>query len=449
MPEQFADAHLPVISREEFARRRRRLVAQLAPDSVLILPGATEVTRNHDVDYPFRQHSDFLYLTGFSEPDAMLVLVPGRHDGAYLMFCRPRDRDMEIWNGYRLGPEGVVAELLVDEAWPNDALDEQIPELLAGKTAVYAPWGQDSGLDAQIMSWVNAVRGRARQGVTAPTLFQDCTPMIHEMRLFKSAEEIAVMRHAAAISASAHQRAWRAAMTGARTESQLEAEIRHECAWQGAPEFAYPAIVGSGRHACVLHYTDNSDRLHDGDLVLIDAGCELHGYASDITRTFPVNGRFSVPQRAIYDLVLTAQKAALAAVRPGVSMRAPHEVVVRTLVSGLVELGLLAGDVDDLIAEEAYRAFFMHGTSHWLGLDVHDTGTYKVNGEWRLLEPGMCLTIEPGLYIAPDNEQVDAQWRGIGVRIEDDVVVTEDGHENLSAAVPNDPEEIEQVMSGS
>ncbi|TGG93220.1 Xaa-Pro aminopeptidase [Natronospirillum operosum] len=449
MPDSSAGVILPAISLEEFAQRRKRLLAQLEPDSVVVLPGATEQRRNNDVDFPFRQHSDLLYLTGFTEPDAWLVLVPERAAGEAIMFCRPRDRALEIWNGYRLGPEGVVSELGIDEAHPIEDLDDRLPELLANKTHVYSPLGQDETVDAHLMHWVNQVRAQARKGVQAPAHFHDLLAPLHELRLIKSEQEVAVMRAAGEISAAAHQRAWAACVRGdqrATTEYQLEAEIRHACAWAGAPEFAYPAIVGSGANACVLHYTENTDVLRDGELVLIDAGCELHGYASDITRTFPVNGRFSPEQRALYELVLKAQKAALAEVKPGVPMRQPHEAVVRVLVSGLVELGLLEGDVDQLIEDEGYRDFFMHGTSHWLGLDVHDVGPYKINGDWRPLRPGMCLTIEPGLYVAPDNDRVEARWRGIGVRIEDDVVVTAEGHDNLTASVPVDPDVIEQWM---
>lgn len=437
----------PTISLDEYAQRRKRLMAQLDDNAIVVLPGATEQPRNNDVDYPFRQHSDFLYLTGFNEPDALAVLIPGREDGPYLLFCRPRDRDMEIWNGYRLGPEGVVSQLLVDEAHELNDLDEQMPQLLAGRSVVYSPMGQDSAFDAQLMEWVNQVRGRARQGVTAPDTFKDVSSLIHELRLIKTRAEADIMRRAGEISAAAHIRAWQSVARGARTEYQLEAEIRHECAWQGAPEFAYPAIVGSGKHACVLHYTDNNDTLQDGDLVLIDAGCELDGYASDITRTFPVNGRFSPEQRALYELVLSAQKAALAEVKPGNSLRAPHNAVVKTLTSGLVELGLLDGEPDELIEGEAYRDFFMHGTSHWLGLDVHDVGAYRQDGEWRALKPGMCLTVEPGLYVAPDNDKVDARWRGLGVRIEDDVMVTPEGYVCFSDQVPKEIEEIERLMA--
>lgn len=443
-------ASLPSISPDEFAQRRKRLLAQLEPDSVVVLPGATEQTRNHDVDYPFRQHSDLLYLTGFREPDAWLVLVPEREAGEAILFCRPRDRAMEIWNGYRLGPEGVVAKLGLDEAWSIDDLDEKLPELLANRTTVYSPIGRDEVVDARLMHWVSRVRAQARQGVQAPTRFHDLLAPLHELRLFKSDREIDVMRAAGEISAAAHQRAWAATVRAdnpATTEFQLEAEIRHACAWAGAPEFAYPAIVGSGANACVLHYTENGDVLNTGDLVLIDAGCELHGYASDITRTFPVSGRFSAEQRALYDLVLTAQQAALAEVKPGVPMRQPHEAVVRVLVEGLTELGLLSGSVDEIIEAEGYRDFFMHGTSHWIGLDVHDVGPYKIDGAWRPLQPGMCLTIEPGLYVAPDNDKVEERWRGIGVRIEDDVVVTAEGCENLTASVPRDPDEIERYMA--
>ncbi|MEX1056558.1 MAG: aminopeptidase P N-terminal domain-containing protein, partial [Natronospirillum sp.] len=355
-------------------------------------------------------------------------------------------RALEIWNGYRLGPEGVVATLGADEAYDHADMDEHLPELLAEKSVVYSPMGADGGFDAQVMAWVNHVRARARQGVSAPVTFKEVSGLIHEMRLFKSPAEAEVMRRAGQISSEAHVRAWRS-VARAEYEYQLEAELNHEFAWQGAPQTAYPSIVGSGVNACILHYTENSDRLSDGNLVLIDAGCELDGYASDITRTFPANGRFSPEQRAIYDLVLRAHQAALDAVRPGQPMRQPHHAAVGTLTAGLVELGLLQGEPEKLMAAEAYREFFMHGTSHWLGMDVHDVGAYKVNGEWRLFEPGMCLTIEPGLYIAPDNEAVESRWRGIGVRIEDDVMVTVDGHENFTRAVPKDPDEIERLMA--
>lgn len=428
-----------------FLRRRRQLMKQLPAGSIVVIPGAEEMPRNNDVDFPFRQHSDFLYLTGFNEPDALLVLAPGREDGESVLFCRPRDRTMEVWNGYRLGPDGAVNQLGLDQAFAVDEVDDTLPELLDGCRQLYLPLAEDPEFDGRVGHWMSLARRRRPRSPSTPTAWCDVRALIHEARLFKEPEEVEMMRRAAEISARAHIRAWQAA-AAATHEYQLEATIRHACAWEGAVEFAYPAIVGSGANACVLHYTENSAPLNAGDLVLIDAGCELAGYASDITRTFPVSGRFSAEQRALYDLVLKAQRAALAAVKPGVSVRRPHEVVVEVLTAGLVSLGLLEGDVAALIDEEAWRRYFMHGTSHWLGLDVHDCGRYQVDGEWRTLQPGMCLTIEPGLYIAPDDDRADARWRGIGIRIEDDVVVTQTGHDNLSASVPTDPDEIERLM---
>ncbi len=435
----------PMLTNATFQRRRRQLMKQLPTGSVAVIPGAGEMPRNNDVDYPFRQQSDFLYLTGFSEPDALLVLAPERDEGEAVLFCRPRDKAMEIWNGYRLGPEGVVSQLGLDQAFSIDDIDDTLPGLIDGRSQLYLPLAENPEFDARVSHWMALARQRQPRSPAAPAAWCDVRPLIHEARLFKAPEEVAIMRKAADISARAHIAAWHAA-ADATHEYQLEATIRHACAWDGAVEFAYPAIVGSGANACILHYTENNAPLGQGDLVLIDAGCELSGYASDITRTFPVSGRFSPDQRALYDLVLKAQRAALSEVRPGVSVRRPHEVVVEVLTVGLVELGLLEGEVPELIRQESYRRFFMHGTSHWLGLDVHDCGRYKTDGEWRLLEPGMCLTIEPGLYIAPDDEEADPRWRGIGIRVEDDVVVTEDGHENLSAGVPTDPDEIERLM---
>lgn len=438
-------SHTP-ITPEEFALRRHRLMAQLEPNSIAILPSATERLRNNDVDYPFRQDSTFFYFTGFNEPDALAVFMPGRADGEFILFCRERDRDMEIWNGYRLGPEGVKAHLQADEAYPNDEMDELMPALLDGCSQVYFPMGQDQGLDMQVMAWIDTVRAQARRGTKAPEHIQNLNPITQEMRLYKSDAEAAIMRHAGVVSAEAHKRAMRMAKR-ATHEYQLEAEINHEFAWHGARLPAYSAIVGSGANGCVLHYTENNALLRNGDLVLIDAGCELDYYAADITRTFPISGRFSPEQRALYDWVLRAHEAALAEVKPGNHFNQPHEAVLQVLTTGLVELGLLEGKVEALIAQEAYREFYMHRTSHWLGMDVHDVGRYKKpNGDWRELEPGMCLTIEPGLYIAPDNERVEARWRGIGIRIEDDVMVTVQGYENFSLGVPKDPEEIERLM---
>ena len=437
----------PALQPEVFTARRRKLAQQMPKGSVAVLAGAVEQPRNSDVTYPFRQHSDLLYLTGFNEPEAWLLLTA---EGESHVFCRPRDRALEIWHGRRLGPQGVVLELGIDAAYPLADLAEQMPKLLAGRSTVLCHLGQDETVDHQLLAWVSQLRQGARQGVAPPTTFEDLSLLLHEMRLHKNADELAIMRAAATLSAQAHQAAWAAcvrAQQRATHEYHLEAEIRQVCSWAGATEFAYPAIVGRGENACILHYNENNAPLRDGDLVLIDAGCEWQGYASDITRTFPVNGVFSAEQRALYEVVLAAQEAAIAAVKPGASVRSPHHEATRVLCAGLLDLGLLQGSLDEVISQERYRPFFMHGTSHWLGLDVHDVGQYKHGGDWRALAPGMCLTIEPGLYIAPDNDSVPEPWRGIGIRIEDDVVVNEQGCEVLSAAALKSVADIEHWMA--
>ena len=435
------------ISPAEFAERRKRLMEQMADNSIAILPSATETIRNNDVHHRFRQNSDFMYLTGFREPDAVLVLMPGRDRGEYVLFVRDKDPAREIWDGYRAGPDGAVEQYQADDAFPIDDIDDILPGLMEGRSRVYSQMGVDGDFDHQLMTWVNQIRAKVRTGAQPPEDFSDMSHLLHDLRLFKSKQEIAIMREAAKISARAHTRAMKACKPG-MMEYQLQAEIEHECMLAGSPWPAYPAIVGSGENACILHYIENTAKIKDGDLVLIDAGCELEYYASDITRTFPANGHFSTEQRAIYDLVLKAQYASIETVRPGQPWIAPHETTVRVLVEGLVELGLLDGKVDDLISSNAYAPFFMHKTGHWLGMDVHDVGDYKVGGEWRVMEPGMVMTIEPGLYISPHNTKVEERWRGIGVRIEDDVVVTKDGCEVLTQDVVKDPADIEALMKG-
>jgi Xaa-Pro aminopeptidase len=433
----------------ELKRRRRDLIRALGPDAVLLVPAASEVTRNRDVHYPFRQSSDFAWLTGFPEPDAVAVIAPKRKEGELVLFCRPRDPEREVWDGFRYGTEGAVAQFGAAEAFPLAELDEKLPELLGDRRTLYYPLGLDDELDLKVMRWLRAVRGKARAGVRAPTELITSDRILHERRLVKSKAELNTMRQAARISAAAHRRLMRTCRPGL-TERQLETTFLHACAEQGGRFQAYPPIVGGGANACVLHYVDNADTLRDGDLVLIDAGCELHGYASDITRTFPVNGRFSDAQRTLYELVLAAQRAAIAEVSPGNRWSAPHKAALKVLTRGLVELGLLEGSVKDvptLIKEEKYKPFYMHRTGHWLGMDVHDVGDYKQDGKWRVFEPGMVLTVEPGLYVAPDAEAPE-RFRGIGIRIEDDVAVTADGHEVLSADVPKDPDEIEALMRG-
>ena len=434
------------ISKAEFARRRKNLMGMMDKHTIAIIPGAREVTRSRDTEYPFRQNSDLFYLTGFEEPDAVLVLVPGRRQGQVVLFCRERDPDMELWNGYRLGPEGAVAYLGVDDAFPIDDLDEILPGLIEGTQRIYYSMGHDDVFDQRVMGWVNQIRKLVRTGAAPPADFTDLAFLLHEQRLIKSAAEVRVMRKAGEISAAAHVRAMQECQPG-RYEYHLEAAIQHTFAEHGARFPAYNSIVGSGANACVLHYTENASKMRAGDLVLIDAGCEYQGYAADITRTFPVSGQFSTEQRAIYDVVLEAQRAAIAKVRPGNTWNQPHDATVRVITRGLIKLGLLRGKERELIKAEAYRDFYMHRAGHWLGLDVHDVGEYRVDGRWRQLEPGMVLTIEPGIYVAADNTKVPKRWRGIGVRIEDDVVVTEQGCDVLTGDVPKRADEIEALMS--
>lgn len=436
------------ISKTEYLRRRKALMAQMEPNSIAILPSAKEKVRSRDTEYLFRQHSDVHYLCGFDEPESVLVLIPGREHGEFIIFCREKDKLKEIWDGYRAGQGGACKQYGADDAFPIDDLDEILTGLLEGRERVYYAMGQNLDFDQAVMGWVNQVRKKARAGVESPGEFSDLSHFINDMRLFKSAAEIKVMAESAKIAAKAHCRAMKVCKAG-MFEYQLEAEILHEFAMSGARSPAYNTIVGSGDNACILHYVSNSGKLRNGDLVLIDAGCELSYYASDITRTFPVSGKFSPAQKALYNLVLSAQAAAIKEVYPGNHWNAAHEASVLVLTEGLVKLGLLKkARISTLIKKEAYKAFYMHRVGHWLGMDVHDVGDYKVHGEWRVLEPGMALTVEPGLYVAPDDMSVAKKWRGIGIRIEDDVVVTKDGCKVLSAGVPKTVKEIEALMTG-
>jgi len=421
-------------------------MAQLPAESAILVAAARMQPRNSDVEYPFRQNSDFYYLTGFDEPDAILLLLPGNEDGEYVLFCQDKDPLMEIWHGYRAGPDGCVRDYGADGAWPIERIDEQIIGLLDGRQRLYYSMGQDTELDSQIQLWLNVLRQGGRRGLQSPTSLQQLDPVLHEMRLFKSADELAVMREAGELSAQAHKDAMRVCQPG-MFEYQLEATITHRFAMAGHRQCAYPSIVGGGDNACVLHYTENNQPLNDGDLVLIDAGVEQDYYAADITRTFPVNGRFSPEQKAIYELVLKAQQVCIEACQPGVPLNRIHDLSVDVLTEGLLELGILRGELQDLIEVGACRDFYMHRIGHWLGMDVHDVGSTRINGDWRVLEPGMVMTIEPGLYIAPDCRKVDERWRGIGVRIEDNVLITEDGYEVLTASAPTTVADIEALMA--
>ena len=434
------------ISKSEYARRRKRLMDMMASNSIALIPAASECTRSRDTQYPFRQDSDFLYLTGFAEPDGVLVLIPGRRHGQVLLFCRDRDPTMEQWHGYRAGPDGAVSTFGMDDAFPIDDIDDIVPGLVEGKQHIYYAMGHNDTFDRSVMAWVNQIRSQIRTGAKPPGDFTDLAFLLHEQRLFKSAAELRIMAKAGDISSQAHCQAMRECRPG-RYEYQLEGAIARTFAEHGARFPAYNSIVGSGANACVLHYDENRDRLTDGDLVLIDAGCEYKGYAADITRTFPVNGKFSTEQRALYDLVLKAQLAAIKKVRPGNTWNQPHDATVRVITRGLIALGLLKGNEKQLIKDGAYRDFYMHRAGHWLGMDVHDVGDYRIDGKWRQLEPGMVLTIEPGIYVSPTNTKVPKKWRGIGIRIEDDVAVTASGCHVLTAGVPKVADDIEALMA--
>nr|WP_024306454.1 Xaa-Pro aminopeptidase [Pseudomonas sp. P818] len=436
------------IPKSEYARRRKALMAQMEPNSIAILPAAPVYIRNRDVEHVYRQDSDFQYLTGFPEPEAVMALIPGREHGEYVLFCRERDPERELWDGLRAGQDGAISKFGADDAFPIGDIDDILPGLIEGRERVYYAIGCNQEFDHRLMEWVNHIRAKARLGATPPNEFVALNHLLHDMRLYKSAAEVKVMKEAAEISARAHVRAMQASRAGLY-EYHLEAELDYEFRKGGAKMPAYGSIVAAGKNACILHYRENDAPLKDGDLVLIDAGCEIDCYASDITRTFPVGGKFSPEQKAIYELVLASQEAAFKEIAPGKHWNEAHEATVRVITAGLVELGLLSGDVDELIATEAYKPFYMHRAGHWLGMDVHDVGDYKVGGEWRVLEPGMAMTVEPGIYIAPDNDKVARKWRGIGVRIEDDVVVTKKGCEILTGGVPKTVAEIEALMAAA
>lgn len=433
------------ITAATYQKRRRQLMRLAGDNAILVLASAPERVRSRDTHYAYRQDSDLWYLTGFAEPDAVLVLVPGRKHGEALLFCRERDPEREGWDGPRVGPEGATEALGMDDAYPIDDLDEILPGLLEGRTRVYYHFGRDTEFDLQLIGWLNRVRAQVRVGAQPPHEFLELGHLLDEMRLFKDAGELKLMRRAAKISVEAHAAAMRAARPGIH-EYALQAELEYVFRRHDASS-AYESIVGAGANACVLHYRANNAQARDGDLVLIDAGAEYRGYAADITRTFPVNGRFSLAQRALHEVVESAQQAALAQARPGVAYEAGHDAAVEALTEGLLRLGLLKGKLAARIADGSYKRFYRHKTGHWIGLDVHDVGDYRIEGESRLLEPGMVFTIEPGLYVSADDTTVDAKWRGIGIRTEDDVLVTKTGHEVLTTGLARTADEIEDFMA--
>ena len=435
-----------MISQKQYASRRRDLMAMMQGNSIAVIAAAPEKIRSKDTHYPYKQSTNLSYLSGFPEPQSVMLLIPGRSQGEVVFFCRDKDPLRETWDGYRQGPAGAVQNFGADDAFPIDDIDDILPGMLEGRDRVYYGIGKDAEFDKHLMEWVNGVRDKRGSDAMPPGEFVDLDHLVNEMRLIKSAAEIKLMRKAGEISARAHRRAMQMSRPGLY-EYQLQAEIEHEFMLSGATGPAYTSIVGGGKNGCILHYIENRDKLRSGDLVLIDAGCEYQDYAADISRTFPVNGKFSSEQAAIYDIVLASQMAATELIAPGLEYNLVNDATVRVITQGLVDLKILQGDVEDLIARGAYRDFYMHNAGHWLGMDVHDVGDYKIDNHWRIYEPGMALTVEPGIYISPDNTNVDEKWRGIAVRIEDDMLVTKTGCENLTSEVPSARDEIEQLMA--
>ena len=427
---------------KQFKKRRGRL-AKALENGVVVLPTAPERTRNADAHYDYRWDSGFYYLTGFREPEAVLVMVLGDEPRS-ILFCRERNLEREIWDGFRHGPELAREHFGFDEACSIAELDQRLPDLIANREVLHTPVGSDPAWDLRVAGWLNSVRAKVRSGITAPDQIRDVRAAVNDMRLFKDEHEVAVMRRAAQISGAAHARAMRFASPGMR-EYQVEAELIHEFLKNGARAAAYGSIVAAGANACVLHYRDNSAELRKGDLMLIDAGCELDSYASDITRTFPIAGRFSAVQRDVYELVLASQEAAIKAVKPGADFIDYHDAATRVLVQGLIDFKLCKGSVDKVLEDSSYKQFYMHRTGHWLGLDVHDAGDYMQKGKWRKLKPGMVLTVEPGLYIRPAGNVPKAFWN-IGIRIEDDVLVTAKGRDILTADCPKSVKDVEAAV---
>ena len=445
--------------------RRNALAKQIFTKTgggIAVIATAPELARNRDSDFPYRHDSDFFYLTGFEEPEATLVMKVSASEKSYQLeshlFCRPKDLEREIWDGIRLGPEAAPETLGIEFAHSNHELDQKVGELLADQSAIYVRLAESAEADRRIRHWMKQVRGQARSGINPPSEFHDVEAIIHEMRLFKDTHEIDIMRRAAAISARAHIRTMQICKPGMR-EYQLEAELLHEFRQSGAQSVAYNSIVAGGANSCILHYRAGSTKLCSGELCLIDAGCELDGYASDITRTFPVNGKFTGPQRALYDITLAAQEAAITMTKPGNTFMQPHEAALKVLTQGLLDEKLLKlaelGSLENAIETGAYRRFYMHRTSHWLGMDVHDVGSYResiatpqTEKPWRILKSGMVITIEPGLYIRPADDIDEAFWN-IGIRIEDDAVINDSGCELISRGVPVKADEIEALMKNS
>jgi Xaa-Pro aminopeptidase len=431
---------------KEFTRRRRALMHMMGKGGIAILPAAPAKFRNRDVEYAYRQDSDFQYLNGLAEPESVTVLIPGRAEGECVIFCRPADPEREIWDGRRASPQGAINDYGADEAFPIDAIDDKLPGLIEQCERIYYTMGIYPEFDTRLISWVADMRQRSRGGVHTPDEIIALDHLLHDLRLYKSRSEVSAMRKSARIAVKAHQRAMQHCQPGMH-EYEVEAEFIYEFRRNGV-ECSYQPIVGGGRNGCILHYVDNDQVLVDGDLVLADVGCEYDYYASDVTRTWPVNGRFNNAQRELYEVVLEAHDAAITKVKPGNHWNDPHDAALRVITKGLLELGLLKGKLQSVLKSGAYRAFFMHRTGHWLGMDVHDVGDYKVAGHWRLLEPGMVLTVEPGIYVGAKSKAAK-KYRNNGIRIEDDVLVTKQGNDVLTADLATHPDDIEALVGSA
>jgi Xaa-Pro aminopeptidase len=434
-----------MIKQKEYAKRRLQLMEIAGEESVIIVHAAAQKIRNNDVGYPYRQDSDFLYLSGFSEPEAMMVLLPEEKGGHSILFCRERDPNREMWDGLMTGTEGAVEQFGFDESFPISEMEKRLPRLLRGRERVYYDLGKNPDFDQLLIGWMNDFRAKTRKKFLAPDEIIALDHSLHEMRLFKSRTEITVMRKSSRIAARAHQRAMQVCKPG-MNEAEIHAELLHTFT-RNQCETSYIPIVGGGANACVLHYISNRDQLNDGDLLLIDAGAEYDGYASDITRTFPVNGKFSAPQRDLYEVVLAAQLKAIEEVGAGKPWDHVHETAVQVATEGMIELGILKGSLEEALEEEHFKDYYVHNTGHWLGMDVHDVGEYEIDGHSRVLEPGMVLTVEPGIYIPNSATAVDEIWRGMGIRIEDNVVVTRDEADVLTSDICKTIDDIEELMA--
>ncbi len=434
------------MNKEIYQRRRQELLNQIGENDIVIVPTARVQSRNGDVDFRFRPDSDFYYLTGFSEPEAVAVICPSRKQGPFVLFCRERDAVKEMWDGRRVGLEGAVETFGADDAFPIEDLDDILPSLMEEKAKVYTTVGRYAQFDTKLLAWMNQIKQGVRQGKHAPYEFVDLNHILHEQRLIKRKDEADLMRKAGKMSAAGHTRAMQVCKPG-MYEYQVQAEM--ECVFRkgGSHYNAYPSIVAGGANACILHYNENHDVLNDGELLLIDAGAEYGNYAADITRTFPINGKFTGEQRALYEIVLAAQKATFEKCRPGVAWNETHEATVNTIAQGLLDVGLLKGSLEEVLEKQTFTQFYMHRTGHWLGMDVHDVGDYQIEENWRELETGMAFTVEPGLYVAPASN-VDERWHNIGIRIEDDILITKDGFENLTQDVVKEIADIEALMAG-